>query len=199
MTANRAIKEPQLICIIGAESTGKTTLARILAAHFDCPWVPEYLREFCDTHARTPAAGEQSLILETQHMAELTAQHCAAQRESPFVFCDTAPLLTAIYSDFIFGDPSLYGRARALHSRYALTLLLATDLAWVADGLQRDGEQVREPITQMIHHELDKLAAPFVTIIGQGEDRISSAIEALSLNNRRENFDGVCSKAFKTS
>jgi nicotinamide riboside kinase len=199
MTANRAIKEPQLICIIGAESTGKTTLARILAAHFDCPWVPEYLREFCDTHARTPAAGEQSLILETQHMAELTAQHCAAQRESPFVFCDTAPLLTAIYSDFIFGDPSLYGRARALHSRYALTLLLATDLAWVADGLQRDGEQVREPITQMIHHELDKLAAPFVTIIGQGEDRISSAIEALSLNNRRGNFDGVCSKAFKTS
>jgi nicotinamide riboside kinase len=199
MTANRAIKEPQLICIIGAESTGKTTLARILAAHFDSPWVPEYLREFCDTHARTPAAGEQSLILETQHTAELTAQHCAARRESPFVFCDTAPLLTAIYSDFIFGDPSLYGRARALHSRYALTLLLATDLAWVADGLQRDGEQVREPITQMIHHELGSLAAPFVTIMGQGEDRISSAIEALSLNNRRENFDGVCSKAFKTS
>ena len=199
MTANRAKKEPQLICIIGAESTGKTTLARTLAAYFGCPWVPEYLREFCDAHGRTPTRDEQPQILETQHLAELTAQQNATEREAPFVFCDTAPLLTAIYSDFIFADPSLYGRARVLHSRYALTLLLATDLAWTADGLQRDGEQVREPITQMIHHELGNLAAPFVTIMGQGEDRISSAIEALSLNNRRANFDGVCSKAMKTS
>jgi nicotinamide riboside kinase len=199
MTANRAINEPQLICIIGAESTGKTTLAQSLAAHFDCPWVPEYLREFCDTQARTPTVDEQPLILETQHTAELAAQHRARQLGSPFVFCDTAPLLTAIYSDFIFGDPSLYGRARALHSRYALTLLLATDLAWVADGLQRDGEQVRGPITQMIHRELGDLAASFVTIKGQGEGRIGSAIEALSLNSRHAYFDGACSKALKTS
>jgi nicotinamide riboside kinase len=199
MTANRAIKAPQLICIIGAESTGKTTLARTLAAHFDCPWVPEYLREFCDTQARTPTVDEQSLILEAQHTAELAAQHRARQRGSPFVFCDTAPLLTAIYSDFIFGDPSLYGRARTLHSRYALTLLLATDLAWVADGLQRDGEQVREPITQMIHRELGNLAASFVMIKGQGEGRIGSAIKALSLISRAEYFDGACSKALKTS
>ncbi len=199
MTANRAIKEPQLICIIGAESTGKTTLARTLAEYFGCPWVPEYLREFCDAHGRTPTRDEQPQILETQHLAELTAQHNATEREAPFVFCDTAPLLTAIYSDFIFTDPCLYGRARALHSRYALTLLLATDLAWVADGLQRDGEQVRKPITQMIHHELGNLAAPFVTIMGHGEDRISSAIEALSLKNHRENFEGTCSMALKTS
>ncbi len=193
MTANRAIQGPQLICIIGAESTGKTTLARALAAHFDCPWVPEYLREFCDTHARTPTAGEQSLILETQHLAELAAQHNASQLNLPFVFCDTAPLLTAIYSDFIFGDPSLYGRARALHSRYALTLLLATDLAWVADGLQRDGEQVRAPITQMIRCELDTLAAPFASIQGCGVGRLTSAIDTMnSIDLRR-------TRALKTS
>ena len=38
------MKAAKLICIIGAECTGKTTLARALAAHFACPWVPEHLR-----------------------------------------------------------------------------------------------------------------------------------------------------------
>jgi nicotinamide riboside kinase len=183
MTANCATPGPQLICIIGAESTGKTTLAQSLAAHFDSPWVPEYLRGFCQTHSRTPTRDEQSQILETQHLAELAAQDRARQLDSQFVFCDTAPLLTAIYSDFIFGDPSLYGRARALHSRYALTLLLATDLAWVADGLQRDGEQVREPITQMIRRELDTLAAPFANIEGCGAGRLTSAIDTVNAIN----------------
>jgi nicotinamide riboside kinase len=190
MTANRAMKEPQLICIIGAESTGKTTLARSLAAHFDCPWVPEYLREFCDTHARTPTASEQSLILETQHLAELAAQHSAAQRESPFVFCDTAPLLTAIYSDFIFGDTSLYERARTLHWRYALTLLLATDLAWVADGLQRDGAQVRQPITRLIESELRGMTGAFSTIHGYGNERVAAAIEAVARIQPRIDLGG---------
>ena len=64
---------PKLICILGAESTGKTTLARQLAVHFDCPWVPEYLRAFCDERGRTPYRDEQALILETQHVHELVA------------------------------------------------------------------------------------------------------------------------------
>lgn len=171
---------PSLICIIGAESTGKTTLARALANQFDCPWVPEYLREFCDAQRRTPTRDEQALILETQHGAVCTAQLGAARQELPFVFCDTAPLLTAIYSDFIFGDQSLYARARALHAGYALTLLLKPDIAWVADGLQRDGEQVREPITEMIARELDTMAVRLVSIAGQGKARFASAIAAIA-------------------
>ena len=171
---------PRLICIIGAESTGKTTLARALAIQFDCPWVPEYLREFCDMHGRTPTRDEQELILETQHRAVGIAQLGAAQQELPFVFCDTAPLLTAIYSDFIFEDQSLYARARALHAGYALTLLLNPDIAWVADGLQRDGEQVRAPVTQMIERELAALTQPVSTVTGQGSARLHAAIEAVT-------------------
>ena len=171
---------PRLICIIGAESTGKTTLARLLAAHFDSPWVPEYLREFCESHGRTPTRDEQAQIIETQQQSVQTAQHAAAEQGAPFVFCDTAPLLTAIYSDFIFGDTSLYVRARSLHARYALTLLLAPDIAWVADGLQRDGEQVRAPVTQMIERELAALTQPVSTVTGQGSARLHAAIEAVT-------------------
>lgn len=173
------MKAARLICILGAESTGKTTLAQALATHFDCPWVPEYLRHFCQQHARTPTREEQAQVLEMQRKAEIAAQAQATQRQAAFVFCDTAPLLTAIYSDFIFADQSLHARARALHSNYALTLLLAPDLTWIADGLQREGEHVREPVTQMIERELAALALPTATVAGQGELRFAAALNAV--------------------
>ena len=171
--------QPRLICIIGAESTGKTTLTGALAAHFECPWVPEYLRHFCELHQRTPTLEEQPQILEAQQLAVCTAQVKAVQQKAPFVFCDTAPLLTAIYSDFVFCDVSLYARARTMHASYALTLLLAPDIAWVADGLQRDGAQVRGPVTEMIARELRVLTVPVASISGQGEGRFAAALEAL--------------------
>ena len=171
---------PRAICIIGAESTGKTTLARLLAARFDCPWVPEYLRAFCERHGRTPTRDEQVQILEAQHDCVQAAHLAAVDKGAPFVFCDTAPLLTAIYSEFVFDDASLHARARAMHTRYALTLLLAPDIAWIADGLQRDGEHVRAPVTRMIERELAAIAQPVVAIAGQGDARLQSAIAAVA-------------------
>ena len=173
------MNHPKLICLLGAESTGKTTLARQLAAHFDCPWVPEVLRTFCDEQGRTPIREEQSEVLETQHRQVLSAQALARQNKAPFVFCDTAPLLTAVYSDFVFGDGALYARARELHTSYSLTLFMAPDLDWVADGLQREGAHVRAPVSMLILAQLQAMAAPFSTISGLGEERLRSAVQAL--------------------
>lgn len=177
---SRAPRPPSLVCILGAESTGKTTLARGLASHFDCPWVSEYLRQFCDANGRTPTAHEQSMILQTQRQNEIVVQRDASQRASRFVFCDTAPLLTAIYSNFVFGDSTLYALARTLHANYALTLLLEPDIAWVADGVQRDGAQVRGPITELIRRELANLKAPQAAVSGHGEQRMVAALNAIA-------------------
>ena len=171
--------QPKLICLIGAESTGKTTLAQALAAHFNCPWVPEYLREFCESRGRTPTIDEQALILETQVIHESVAWAQARIAHSRYVFCDTAPLLTAIYSAFVFNDQSLFTRARSLHGRYALTLMLAPDIAWVADE-QRDGAHVRQPITDMIANELTALNLPTARIAGQGDARFASALATIT-------------------
>ncbi len=170
--------QPKLICLIGAESTGKTTLAQALAAHFNCPWVPEYLREFCESRRRTPTPSEQSLILETQVIHESAALANAQIATAPFVFCDTAPLLTAIYSEFVFGDQSLFPRARHLQTRYALTLVLQSDIAWVADE-QREGAHVRQPISAMIANELAALNLPTAKVTGQGDARFASALNAI--------------------
>ena len=143
--------KPRLICLIGAECTGKTTLAQALAQEFSGLWVPERLRLFCEALQRTPLQHEQSDILEQQARDEKVALEKATDQGQYFVFCDTAPLLTAVYSDFVFGDTSLYPRARELHARYAMTLILEPDLPWVADGLQRDGAHVQKPIRFLNH------------------------------------------------
>lgn len=116
--------------------------------------------------------------METQVIHESAAVESARFVNAPYVFCDTAPLLTAIYSEFVFGDQSLFPRARELHMRYALTLILEPDIAWVADE-QRDGAHVRQPITDMITTELMALNVPIAKISGHGPTRFASALSAI--------------------
>lgn len=110
---------------------------------------------------------------------ELAALVNAQIANAPYVFCDTSPLLTAVYSEFVFGDQSLFHRARTLQTRYALTLVLEPDIAWVADE-QRDGAHVRQPITQMIANELAELNVPTAKICGHGDARFASALRAIT-------------------
>ena len=166
---------PQLICLIGAECTGKTTLARRLALELSGRWVPERLRLFCDAMGRTPYRHEQIDILEQQARDETNALEMAEIHQQHFVFCDTAPLLTAVYSDFVFGDASLYPRARELHARYAKTLVLEPDLPWIADGLQRDGAHVQQPIHAKIVQELQNMGRPIYPVAGSGDTRTALA------------------------
>jgi nicotinamide riboside kinase len=171
--------DPLLICLIGAECTGKTTLAQSLAQEFSGRWVPERLRQFCDALGRTPLQHEQTDILEQQARDELAALEEATRQQQSTVFCDTAPLLTAVYSEFVFGDTSLYPRARALHARYALTLVLEPDLPWIADGLQRDGASVQLPIHTKIMHELQHMGSKIVLVAGTGPLRAAAARAAM--------------------
>jgi nicotinamide riboside kinase len=183
------MKSPQLICVIGAESTGKTTLTAQLANHFRSGQVSEYLRAFCEEHQRTPARDEQSFILDTQMAMEQQALRHAALQSMPFVICDTGPLLTAVYSDYIFADQQHYDRAVQHHRRYSHTLLLLPDIEWMADGLQRDGEHVRAPITEMIRAQLLNNHFAFTEIAGCDDARLRHAINAIE-NMRATDADG---------
>lgn len=170
---------PKLIAIVGAESTGKTSLARALAKEFHSPWVPEYLRRFCDERGRTPNVHEQSLILETQRVEEDVAQLTAIATGAPLVICDTAPLMTAVYSEFVFADMRLYPRALECHRRYAHTLLLCNDLAWVEDGFQRDGPHVRTRVFELIEANLESADLSYSIIDGDGHTRTLNAMHVI--------------------
>jgi nicotinamide riboside kinase len=167
------------IAIVGAESTGKTTLAQALAQKLAATtgrrtaWVAEALREWCDRVGRTPLAHEQASILRLQHER---IEAAAAAHE--IVVCDTTALMTAVYSRQVFGDRSLDERAAALHGRMALTLLTAIDLPWVPDGLQRDGPQVRGPVDAALRELLLSHGLPFTVVAGAGELRLQAALAA---------------------
>lgn len=169
---------PRLICLIGAECTGKTTLAKELACEFDGLLVPEALRDFCDRHGRTPQQHEQAALIDAQVALEEKALAQAARQGARWVFCDTAPLLITVYSDHYFGDTSLYPRAQALHTRYALTLWLQPDLPWVADGHLRDGQGVQQRVHALLQQHLT--GVPMVLIGGQGAARLQMASTAIA-------------------
>ena len=135
-------------------------------------WVPECLRSFTDLHGRTPEQHEQLAILEEQVRMEAAALDAARRQSTRWLFCDTAPMLTAVYSDHIFGDTSLYPQAHNLHARYALTLLLAPDIPWVADDLQRDGIGQRAAVHRRIECALDAWKLPYVRIAGSHAQRL---------------------------
>ena len=169
-----------VIAILGAESTGKTTLAAALAARLAADtgqrvaWVPEYLRAWCDHVGRTPHAHEQAAILRTQH-----AHLDAAAAGHPIVVCDTTGVMTAVYSALLFGDRSLEAPAVARHRRVALTLLTAVDLPWVADGVQRDGPHVRAPVDAALRELLGRERLPYAVIGGAGDERLARARAAV--------------------
>ena len=168
-----------VIALLGAESTGKTTLAAALHAALSTPQqrvavVDEYLREFCARHGRTPQRAEQ-----VQIAAEQTRRIEAATADHDIVIADTTALMIAVYSEQVFGDMSLYPQAQIDHLRCDLTLLTALDLAWQADGLQRDGPQVREPVDARVRAALGRAGAGYAVIAGSGAARLDAALAAV--------------------
>ena len=168
-----------VIALVGAESTGKTALAAALQAALAGPQrsvtrVPEYLREFCDAHGRTPQQHEQAHIA-----AEQTRRIEVATGLHDIVVADTTALMIAIYSDHVFGDTALYASAEAAHARCNLTLLTALDLPWQADGLQRDGPHVREPVDALVRAALGRARVGYAVVSGLGAARTAAALASV--------------------
>lgn len=181
-----------IIAILGAESTGKSDLAAALAPQLTTltgcrtTWVPELLREWCDTHGRTPRADEQAAIAQGQEQ-----RISAAAATHDIVLCDTTALMTAVYSRYVFGDRSLDDWAVAQHRRCAWTLVTALDLPWQPDGLQRDGPHAREPVDSLLREMLVAQGLPWSLVTGLGTKRVECAIDALTPVLRRRAMAGA--------
>ena len=167
------------IALLGAESTGKTQLAGELATHLRqrgrlVAVVPEVLREWCVREGRTPRPEEQLPIAQEQ---ERRVDEAAGRAE--IVIADTTALMVAIYSAMLFEDCTLYQFALERQRGYELTLLTGLDLPWIADGLQRDGPHVREPVDALIRESLARANLPYRVVYGIGEERLANALAAI--------------------
>lgn len=176
------------IALLGAECTGKSTLCNQLAESLAseglrCRSVDEYLRVWCDAHGRTPTASEQAAIA--------TAQQARIDRtdHTDVLLADTTPFVTAAYSEWLFDDLSLYPAAIEGMRRFDLVLLAATDLPWVADGLQRSSPAQRTAFDACLRAALARAGIAHQVIYGLGQERLRNAQRALHASGRLP--DGV--------
>lgn len=164
------------VAILGAESSGKSVLAEALAAHYHTTWVPEYLREFVETQQRVPKEEEQILIATTQVQRE----NASVLRAKDWLFCDTSPLMTAIYSRHYFQRADAALEQLALSHAYDFTLVAAPDFPWSADGLQRESAAVRQHIHEALLRILDEREIPFLLVEGSLAERVEQVQFTLS-------------------
>lgn len=164
------------VCVVGAESTGKTTLAKALSKHFRTSWVEEYGREY--SHAKLAQndfvwrSDEFAVIAEEQQRRE-DAAACQADR---LVICDTNAFATILWHRRYMGGHSQAVEKIARAGRCDLYLLTGDEIPFVQDGL-RDGEHIRHEMHRWFEEELAAQSVPWHSIRGSHEERLQGAVD----------------------
>jgi nicotinamide riboside kinase len=167
------------IAVLGAECTGKSQICQALAKRLPGLALAEVLREWVSCAGRTPNPDEQWQVFERQRQAEEQALLEAERTGQAWVVCDSAPLMTAIYSLHYHADDRLIAPALEHHAAYSMTLVCADDIPWVADPGQRDGESVRQAVQARLHEIVRQHCLPAVAVSGLGPQRLKRALEGL--------------------
>jgi HTH-type transcriptional regulator, transcriptional repressor of NAD biosynthesis genes len=165
------VARPFRVCLIGAESTGKTELAKELARYFVAPWVPEYSREYAERAGRELSYMDVMPIARGQ--LELEEQIAADARD--LLILDTDLLSTVVYSRHHFGACPAIVEGLARQRLADLYLLLHVDVPWVADPVRDSGHALHEQFCQV----LGEFKAPHRTISGGWDQRFERAVEAI--------------------
>ncbi len=168
---------PPRVVLTGAESTGKSSLARALAGHFGTVWSPEMARYYLD--AKSELDAKDVLPIAYAHRGVELWLESQANR---VLVCDTDVLSTIIYAREIYGFKS-DELERLLANRPAKRyLLLDTDIEWRADPTpgQRESAQSRTRFHDLFREELEARDLPFALISAAGdfEKRLKLAIES---------------------
>lgn len=172
------------VCVVGAESTGSTTLARSLAAAYETIWVPEYGRDYT-VEKFTIGTGAEWLPSDFLRIAlEQNALEDRMARDAPvgIMFCDTDSLATALWEEVYLGSTSeaVWRAVDAHGAPFALYLL--TDhvgIPWEDDGL-RLGDATRASMTARFEEVLSERGLPWAKVSGSRSARLAQAVDAIT-------------------
>ncbi len=166
------------ICIFGPESCGKSTLAEQLAAHFSTCFVPEYARLFIETRG-DPKKEDMLHIAKGQAALE----KAMVARANRYLFCDTDPLTTTIWSRWHFGSASEELLKLAQKNTYGLYLLMDAGLPWKKDAVRYFPDKGKEFLADCIE-TLEKYNRPYFIVRGQGKERLNNAIRVIEAERK---------------
>jgi HTH-type transcriptional repressor of NAD biosynthesis genes len=166
------------VVFLGAPSTGKTTIAEKLAQEFGTVWMPEYGREYWETHQIDRRLTlEQLTEIAEGHLEREEALLSEANRH---LFTDTNALTTYIFSLYYHGkaDSRLTDYAKAASVRYDLVFLCDLDIPY-DDTWDRSGEGNRQVFQQQIKTDLAERKLPYFILRGSLENRIAYVKQVL--------------------
>jgi len=167
---------PARVCVLGAESTGKTTLARELASHYGTSWNPEYGRVY--TEVGRPAGAPW----ESREFTHIARVHCwyedfLAEMARRVLFCDTDAFTTAVFHEAYLGEPAT-GFDDLVARRYDLYLVCGLDAPFVDDGWREFEEQRRRMQERLVAHAAAS-GSPWLLLEGGRETRLGAALAAV--------------------
>jgi|TARA_B110001454_G_C12616260_1_gene390926 NadR type nicotinamide-nucleotide adenylyltransferase len=168
------------IVLFGPECTGKTTLAKLLANHYNTQWVPEFAREYLqnkwDKSQKVCTKEDLPVIVSSQLKLETNKISKAIK----YLFCDTNILVTRIWSETHFDgycDPEIIKLSEEIN--YDYYLLTSIDIPWIKDNL-RDRPNDREKMFSYFKETLDKNNKPYSIIKGHIKERLSNCIKIIN-------------------
>jgi len=159
------------IAIVGPESTGKSELAKDLAAHFETTWVPEVARTFLHTLNRPYNREDVERIARLQVEEEEKKE----KEANEILFCDTTLLVVKIWMENAFGSCPDWILESVEIRKYDLYLLPDIDLPWQPDPLREHPNQ-REFFLNWYVRELNRMKVNWKLISGNGIFRLKAAI-----------------------
>jgi HTH-type transcriptional regulator, transcriptional repressor of NAD biosynthesis genes len=162
------------ICFFGSESTGKSTMAKILAEHYQTEWVPEMARDILGDRRCEITDFPQIAYTQTGEVLRKTLS------ANKILLCDSDLIITELYARIYFNEcpQVVLDLQKIIH--YDLYLFFEIDVPWVADGTRDLGDpEVRARMRDLFKNALIERHIPFVTISGNWEERKAKAIAAI--------------------
>lgn len=162
------------IALLGGESSGKTTLTAALAHHFGTVWVPEYGRELWEQQCGVLSEVD---LLKIGH-EQIRREEAALRSAQKYLFCDTSPLTTAGYCNWMFGtvNPDL---AQLATRTYDAIVLCRPDFPFVQDGTRRE-ESFRKEQHVWYRQQVAALKSPSMEASGSVSERVLAVAHWMS-------------------
>ncbi|WP_445725529.1 AAA family ATPase [Flavobacterium sp.] len=167
------------IVLFGPESTGKTTLSRLLARHYNTVWVREFAREYLQEKWNNERKTCESSDLIPIAIGQMKLENELVQKADRLLICDTDLLETKVYSEEYYGgfvDASL--EKAAIENKYDLYLLTYIDTPWDEDDI-RDRPELRIEMFDAFENALKKYNRPYILLKGEKDFRLETAIQAI--------------------
>lgn len=162
------------VCIFGPESTGKSTLARRLAEHYQTHYVPEYARVHLEARDGEISYDDIDPIARGQK----AAQQAALFNANRILFADTDLLTTVIWSHWLFQKCPGWIEAEANEQNYELYLVNDVDVPWVEDSVRYLPEK-RHSFLERCIQELESRDRKWILLSGDWETRFKTATDAV--------------------